>query len=354
MDLVDHVKCSMILTVVCLCLGFNSFIFAATRIEDASISEEYSDAPLEFPRVAGSCNLAVGSTCGEYTFKQELGKGGFGSVFKADHTDGKEYVLKAVSIQAGDNEIKILKSLNHPGIRKVVDYFQNNENRFIVFDTDRAITLAEFIRILKYSQSTPYLSIEEIRLFGANLLCIIDYLQLKGIANNDIKPENILVDKRTGSIIMIDFGSSKKFTSKGERFWGSVGTRYFSVPEFTDSRPNFLAEADFYTLGTCLAYLVMKNVPVYSDMMRHPGFKSDEESKDLLKLIVKLCEYKEKDRLVDSEEIKNQPFFLNKVDWERVKAWEVPPFAEKVEQLKAEREKMEQAQIKTEEESQLE
>lgn len=49
------------------------------------------------------------------------------------------------------------------------------------------------------------------------LLQTLEYIHLKKVCHRDIKPDNILFEKETKSIKIIDFGISKKFIYRNQR-----------------------------------------------------------------------------------------------------------------------------------------
>jgi len=79
-------------------------------------------------------------------FKQltTLGEGTFGKVFKVNHIPtGKEYAVKVVSkeriksskmVKQIENEILIMQSIDHPNIVKLVTYFENKSNVYLVME----------------------------------------------------------------------------------------------------------------------------------------------------------------------------------------------------------------------------
>ncbi len=98
-----------------------------------------------------------------------------------------------------ENEIKILKSLNHPQIPKYIDSFQ----------TDNAFYLVqEFIEGEELSTQKVY-SEKEIIDIAKQILSILVYLQGLDLplVHHDLKPENTLIDSE-GKIYLVDFGIS--------------------------------------------------------------------------------------------------------------------------------------------------
>ncbi|MEB0136271.1 hypothetical protein QN362_13095 [Actimicrobium sp. CCC2.4] len=96
---------------------------------------------------------------------------------------------------------------------------------------------------------------------GRKLLAVTEHLGKAGIVHNDIKPENFLVNAKTGEPILIDLGLWKK---KGGR--KIAGTPIFMSPEARNGRP--LSElSDLFTIGATLVNGIEGRI----------GFKKNEE-----------------------------------------------------------------------------
>jgi serine/threonine protein kinase len=145
-----------------------------------------------------------------------------------------------------DREIITLKGLEHSGIPKYLDSFQNEDGFCMVQEYKNATSLA-----------TPK-SFEpaEIRQIAIALLDILVYLQgrMPPVIHRDIKPENILVDPDL-NVYLVDFGFAR--LGHGEVGVSSVvkGTLGFMPPEQIFNRE--LTEAsDLYGLGITLICLL--------------------------------------------------------------------------------------------------
>lgn len=311
-------------TSICLLLSFFSPLFAASSL-DTTVPSDLAQTPIIFP-LFPPCELVLFNTCGKYKLTNEIYSGLFVKVFNVENIEnGDPFILKIIKNERSEdavNEIKILTILNHQKIHKYIDFFQSDKYKFIVFPDDNAISVDTFLGMLLNSDF-PYLSIDEIRLFGANLLRLIDYLQSKNIAHADLKPHNILVDQDTGDISLIDFGSAQLFSSKTQKFPGGKSTPKLCAPESCQASTLFSLAVDFYSLGTSLAYLVTQNNLPRRDFLSHPSFSQSPAHTLLLDLITKLTEPRIEDRLVTSSDIKKHAFF-SEVDWSLAPE---PPFA---------------------------
>lgn len=148
-----------------------------------------------------------------------------------------------------ENEIKILKNLNHPQIPKYLDSSQEDNNFYLV---------QEYIAGEELS-TQKVLPEKEIIDIAKQLLSILIYLQSFNfpVVHHDIKPENILVNKE-GKIYLVDFGISKEITGRTigvtTQFGGTEG---FIAPEKMLGKKLDI-RSDLYSLGMTLACLITR------------------------------------------------------------------------------------------------
>lgn len=74
---------------------------------------------------------------------------------------------------------------------------------------------------------------DQLRTVFYKLFDALSYLHKKYICHRDIKPDNILYDKTTQRIRIIDFGVSKNMKRRGryEEMLTNTGTYYYKAPE---------------------------------------------------------------------------------------------------------------------------
>jgi serine/threonine protein kinase len=89
-----------------------------------------------------------------------------------------------------------------------------------------------------------------IQYIGRKMLEVVAHLKQAGIAHNDIKPDNFVVDQRSGEPIVIDLGLHSK---QGDRVGGA--TKEYAAPEMMvdDETPGVGSEkGDVFTVGSTL------------------------------------------------------------------------------------------------------
>lgn len=186
-----------------------------------------------------------------------IGCGAWGCVWHAVHRDtGESYAVKAMSKyglikdkQADHalSERKILPKLDHPFIVKFESFAQ--DKRCIYF-VQEFINGGEFLTLLKQNKR---LSTAATQFYAAQIAVTLKYIHSRGIVYRDLKPENMLVDRK-GYLKLIDFGLSKEIKSKDsftETTMTICGTPHYIAPEILKNK-GYSYEVDWWSFGVVL------------------------------------------------------------------------------------------------------
>jgi serine/threonine protein kinase len=149
--------------------------------------------------------------------------------------------------EAYEQEIQVLKRLDHPNIPRYLDSFP---------------TTAGFCMVQEYKNApsllvSHYFSPQDVKQIAISILNILKYLQnqqLPPVIHRDIKPDNILVDDQL-NVTLVDFGFAR--LGGGEVAISSVvkGTLGFMPPEQLFNR-QLTTASDLYGLGATLICLL--------------------------------------------------------------------------------------------------
>lgn len=151
---------------------------------------------------------------GNYEVLNNIGNGTNGIVLKARHKqEDKFYAIKKINLSMVnskekfniENEIKILKTINHPNIIKFKESFSNDENLFIVTSYCDGGNMFNMIKGLKGSM----LDEKQIIMYCIQIGLALSYLHDNKILHKDLKTENIFLDD--GKIKIGDLGLAKNF-----------------------------------------------------------------------------------------------------------------------------------------------
>jgi len=163
-----------------------------------------------------------------------LGKGGMGEVYLAEDQSLANQVAVKVNHNLSPNasaqfirEARLLASLKHPNLPRVIDYFTENDSQYLVMDFIPGENLRTIVE-----QKTP-LSTPLILQWAEQLGNALSYLHSQNppIYHRDIKPANIKITPK-GEVILVDFGIAKTGEASQETLSGAWGyTPGYAPPE---------------------------------------------------------------------------------------------------------------------------
>lgn len=187
-----------------------------------------------------------------------LGKGSFGSVFKAIRlSDGsdcaiKEVKLKAMSLrekQDAVNEIRLLASVHHLCVLRYYEAFVEDEKLYIVTEYCPHGDLQN--KIDRQKAKSKYFEEDEIWSMFLQILVGLRAIHTLNILHRDMKSPNIFIGE--GGIAKIgDFGVARVLKTECSLARTQVGTPYYVSPEIWKSSP-YDAKSDMWSVG-CLLY----------------------------------------------------------------------------------------------------
>lgn len=205
---------------------------------------------------------------GKYSVEDTpIGSGGMGRVFRGYGPDGIPVAIKEILPQFVsdieyrtriNSEINFLKKVNHRNVVKVYDYFQLNDNLYIVMEFAEGKNIEDFVK-----ENGP-IPLDQAITYMINILNTMDHVHKMNIVHRDIKPSNIMI-KPDGNICILDFGVAKDLGGGGVNdgkpvtiFGSVIGTDGYMSPEqaqgFTiDQR------TDIYALGCVFFYMLTGN-----------------------------------------------------------------------------------------------
>ncbi|HLZ62759.1 MAG TPA: serine/threonine-protein kinase [Ktedonosporobacter sp.] len=207
-----------------------------------------------------------------YRILQQVGKGGFSVVYKAEDTlfNNQRVAVKAVSlsglsaqeqIEATDafhREIQVLSGLRFPHLPRIYDHFADSACWYMVMDFIEGITLEKHLEQLGKRGRLP---IGEVFDIGLVLCYVLEYLHTRqpAIVFRDLKPANIILT-RDGQLCLIDFGIARRFRPGKMKDTLPFGSPGYAAPE-QYGRAQTTPRSDIYSLGALLHQLLTGDDP---------------------------------------------------------------------------------------------
>ncbi|AFZ42663.1 serine/threonine protein kinase [Halothece sp. PCC 7418] len=228
-------------------------------------------------RICQSCGSDL-KLNNRYLVGKTLGQGGFGATFLAVDTslpgnpvcvikqlrpaNNTESFLK-MARELFQREAETLGKLgNHPQVPRLLDYFEIQEQFFLVQEFVKGSNLQKEVK-----NNGPFTE-AGVRQFLTEILPLFEYIHSQKVIHRDIKPANIIRREIDRKLVLIDFGAVKNRVNEvmaadlsGDNPLTSfaVGTPGYSPPEQMAMRPTYAS--DIYSLGATCIYLLAGRSP---------------------------------------------------------------------------------------------
>jgi len=228
---------------------------------------------------------------GRYQLQQVLGQGGFAITYLALDTQLKRTVaIKELCpqgcIRDAHNQVapitlppdqfaqirqrfveeaQLVAQLNHPGIVRIYDVFQQNNTGYMVMEYLHGETLGA-----KLKRAGGVLPVDEAVDYILQVCDALEVVHRAGYIHRDIKPDNIIhcEDER---LVLIDFGAARHFVANQTATYTVMLTPSYAAPEQYSSAGRLDPRTDIYGLAATLYHLIT-GVPPLPALDRTSGF----------------------------------------------------------------------------------
>jgi hypothetical protein len=207
---------------------------------------------------------------GRYEVLGFLGRGGFASVYQVRSASLQRFeALKVLHESHGEDsefaqrfrqEARVAASLEHPSIVKVYDFGHVEGTLWYSMQFVDGPTLSgELATRGTFDEETA-------ARIAVPLLDALDYSHTRGVVHRDIKPDNVLLDKR-GRPFLMDFGIAKTGESLVKTQTGFIlGSPAYLSPEQLRGQP-LDGRTDVYSLGVTLYQMLAGVIPYRTENM---------------------------------------------------------------------------------------
>jgi serine/threonine-protein kinase len=220
----------------------------------------------------------IGEVIGSYRIVSELGRGGMGMVYRAEHVQlGRPAALKmllsqlssdASIVQRFFNEARAASAIDHPGIVEIYDFGTHTDGRaYIVMALLKGESLEQRLR-------RGALPPQDGATIVAQTVAALAAAHARGIVHRDLKPDNIFLvpnDLMPGGIQvkLLDFGIAKLADERTAGFKTEtgtlIGTPAYMSPEQCMGRADLDHRTDLYSIGCILFHVFCGRPPFTSN-----------------------------------------------------------------------------------------
>ncbi|WP_418057552.1 serine/threonine-protein kinase [Pimelobacter simplex] len=221
---------------------------------------------MSFPQPPG--DLGPGARIGRFRLIEQLGQGGMGVVYRAlEENLGREVALKVIApLFAHDPEFRArftreARAQASLESAHVVAVYAHGEEDGYLYLASQLIPGGDLGHLIR-TEGTPSLveGLEIIEQISSGLADAHD----AGLVHRDIKPGNVLVRRRPGSVraYLADFGIARRMNADATLFsTTTAGTPTYMAPELHGGA-RAGAATDIYALG-CLLWVALTGAPPY-------------------------------------------------------------------------------------------
>ncbi|XP_017224486.2 cell division control protein 2 homolog A [Daucus carota subsp. sativus] len=211
----------------------------------------------ELPGVTAIC---VVDGMDQYEKVEKIGEGTYGVVYKArDRVTNETIALKKIRLEQDDEgvpstairEISLLKEMQHDNIVRLMDVVHSEKRLYLVFeylDLD----------LKKHMDTCPEFAKDPriIKMFLYQMLRGIAYCHSHRVLHRDLKPQNLLIDRRTNVLKLADFGLARAFGIPVRVFTHEVVTLWYRAPEILLGARQYSTPVDVWSVGCIFAEMV--------------------------------------------------------------------------------------------------
>ena len=204
--------------------------------------------------------LPVGTILRDFTIQAVIGHGGFGIVYRAGHNELdltvaiKEYLPVELAVREGatvqprsgtnsksfedglrrfrDEAQALIDFDSHPSIVSCREFFRAHGTAYLVMAYEEGQSLAELLAT-REAEGRPFTESDLLAVMTPVLEGLAG-VHAAGVLHRDIKPSNILIRRRDGRPMLIDFGAAKQATARFSKSQAPYTEGYAALEQVAD------------------------------------------------------------------------------------------------------------------------
>lgn len=229
---------------------------------------------------------------GRFEIESELGKGAMGIVYLGrDPKIGRQVAIKTLSLdeefeaesleelkQRFLREAETAGRLTHPNIVAVHDVGEEQDLAWIAMDYLPGDPLS------RYANESNLLPPDEVMEYLAQVADALQFAHDHRVVHRDVKPDNIIVDRKKQQAIVTDFGVAALLDQSRTRSGIILGTPTFMSPEQLAGR-KLDGRSDQFSLGVTAYQLLCGHLPFTGDSLSNLMYRiANERQRDIRRM----------------------------------------------------------------------
>jgi serine/threonine-protein kinase len=203
---------------------------------------------------------------GRYQIIAPISSGAMGAVYRArDLESGGEVAVKRLldvrHAARFEIEARLLASLSHPRVVKVLDHSSDEQGLYIVMDLVQGTDLG----VLLKNQGDPGLIVGDAIEYARHTCEALAYVHSQQIVHRDVKPQNMILGGE--GVVLVDFGVARLLGAEEDQGTVAVGTPRYMAPEVF-AGGTVSAASDIFSLAATLWTLLIGSPPRYGDTLK--------------------------------------------------------------------------------------
>jgi serine/threonine protein kinase len=201
-----------------------------------------------------------------YRVAEPVSVGAMGGVYRGVDLETKSEVVLKQSLVRHDRrrfevEARLLSSLRHPRLARVVDHFQDDAAQYLVMEAVRGVDLAQVLR----QQGEPGLPVGEGITWVTQACAALRYMHEQQVLHLGFKPQNMILTD--DGVVLVDLAVAPTALDDQAGGMPGIGTPRFLAPE-QFAGGHLSPRTDVFGVAVALWTLIAGRPPAYAEPIR--------------------------------------------------------------------------------------